>query len=153
MSQTKIVFLMYHELELPGRTLVQSDPGYIRYVLPESSFRSQLEWLKQNDWLGLCVSDALKFPSQPSVAITFDDGCETDLLAAAPLLKDNGYSATFYIASGFIGKAGYLSQTQLRELSDAGLEIGCHSRTHAYLTDLSQQGLVNEIALPKAEPE
>src|SRR5262252_6132504 len=117
MSQTKIVFLMYHELELPERTLVQSDPGYTRYVLCESTFREHLEWLKQHNWLGLCVSDALKFPSQPALAITFDDGCETDLLAAAPLLREWGFGATFYVTSGFIGRKGYLSPTQLRELS------------------------------------
>ena len=153
MSQPKIVFLMYHELELPGRSLVQSDPGYTRYVLPQSSFRAQMEWLAQNKWLGLCLSDALKFPSEPSVAITFDDGCETDLIAAAPLLHEFGFSATFYVTSGFLDKNGYLSSSQLQKLSDAGFEIGCHSRTHAYLTDLSQQELLNEIALPKREVE
>jgi len=153
MTKPEIVFLMYHELELPGRKLVQSDPGYTRYVLSESAFSRQLEWLKQNNWLGLCVSDALNFPSRPSVAITFDDGCETDLLAAAPLLKKNGFQATFYITTGFLGRTGYLSRAHLKELSDAGFEIGCHSRTHAYLTDLSPMQMANEVELPKAEIE
>jgi peptidoglycan/xylan/chitin deacetylase (PgdA/CDA1 family) len=153
MSQTKIVFLMYHELELPERTLLHSDAGYTRYVLRESTFREHLEWLKQHNWLGLCVSDALKFPSQPAVAITFDDGCETDSLAAAPLLREWGFGATFYVTSGFIGRKDYLSPTQVRELSNAGFEIGCHSRTHAYLTDLSQGDLLKEVALAKTELE
>src|SRR5262249_47910523 len=153
MSQTKIVFLMYHELELPRRLLVQSAAGYTRYVLPEPNFREHLAWLKQNRWLGLSVSDTLKFPSQPSVAITFDDGCETDLLAAAPRLLEYGFGATFYVTSGFIGRRGYLSAAQLQDLSRAGFEIGCHSRTHAYLTDLSQEELLKEVALPKTELE
>ena len=153
MTQPKIVFLMYHELELPGRSLVQSDPGYTRYVVPESGFRQQLNWLKRHNWQGLCVTDALRFDAQPGVAITFDDGCETDLLAAAPLLQECAFRATFYIASGFLGQSGYLSRAQLKELSDAGFEIGCHSRTHAYLTDLSREDLSKEVAQPKSELE
>src|SRR5690242_20085089 len=100
---------MYHELELAGRSLVQSDPGYTRYVVPEPGFRPQLDWLKRNNWRGLCVSEALRFEPQPGVAITFDDGCETDLLAAAPLLQKYAFRATFYVTSGFLGRSGYLS--------------------------------------------
>ena len=153
MTQPKIVFLMYHELELGGRALVQSDAGYTRYVLSEAQFREQLDWLSRNEWRGLCVSDALNFRQQASVAITFDDGCETDLLSAAPHLAGNGFSATFYITSAFLNRTGYLSHAQLKELSNAGFEIGCHSRTHAYLTDLSRDELVREIAQPKTELE
>ena len=42
MAPSRIVFLMYHELELPGRKLVQSEPGYVRYILPIETFRSQM---------------------------------------------------------------------------------------------------------------
>jgi peptidoglycan/xylan/chitin deacetylase (PgdA/CDA1 family) len=140
-----IVFLMYHELELPRRGLVESDPGYVRYIVPESSFRTQIDWLKQNKWLGASVSEALRFPSGRVVAITFDDGCETDLIAAAPILKEAGFHATFYITAGRLGQGGYLSRDQLRELSFSGFEIGCHSMTHAYLNDLPPHELRREI--------
>lgn len=140
-----IVFLMYHELELPGRPLCQSEPGYIRYVLSLESFRSQLAWLVRNGWLGLSVGAALGYPSENSVAITFDDGSETDLIAVAPLLKENGFNATFYVTAGFLGTPGHLSSAQLRQLHDCGFEIGCHSLTHAYLDDLDQPALRREF--------
>lgn len=146
MANPRIVFLMYHELELPGRPLCQSEPGYVRYTLAQSTFESQLDWLYQNGWRGLCVTEALKYPAGKSVAITFDDGSETDLIAAAPLLRERGFNATFYAATGFLGKPGYLSPAQLRELSAHGFEIGCHSMTHAYLDDLDQRELRSEIA-------
>jgi peptidoglycan/xylan/chitin deacetylase (PgdA/CDA1 family) len=141
-----IVFLMYHELELPERPLVQSDPGYVRYILSRESFESQILWLKQNGWRGLSVSEALGYPEGKSVAITFDDGCETDLIAAAPILKQNEFNATFYITAGFIGQPGYLSAAQLRELHSLNFEIGCHSMTHAYLDDLGPGDLQREIS-------
>jgi len=145
MASRGIVFLMYHELELPGRALCQSEPGYVRYILSETSFRSQMEWLRQNGWQGLSVSEALTFPTGKSVAITFDDGCETDLIVAAPILKQNGCHATFYVTAGFMNKPGYMSAAQLRELSSLGFEIGCHSMTHAFLNDLGPAELRHEL--------
>ena len=151
--EPSIVFLMYHELKLPGRRLCQPSPGYIRYVLPVSDFRTQIQLLRAERWQGLNVREALKFPSRPSVAITFDDGCETDLLAAAPALLEMGMSATFYITTGFLGQRGYLSRVQLQELSSLGFEVGCHSQTHPDLTELDQAGLYREIVEAKLHLE
>jgi peptidoglycan/xylan/chitin deacetylase (PgdA/CDA1 family) len=148
-----IVFLMYHELEQPGQPVSQSDPGYVRYVLKESDFRAQMELLKNRGRCGLSVSSALRLSDGRSVAITFDDGSETDWLLAAPILQQVGFGATFYITSSWVGEKGHLSHAQLRELCAAGFEIGCHSRTHAYLTDLDESELRREIAGAKSELE
>jgi peptidoglycan/xylan/chitin deacetylase (PgdA/CDA1 family) len=153
MSKDSIIFLMYHELELPGRRLCQSEPGYARYVLPEPDFRAQVDQLKANGWQGLSVGQALTFPEGRNVTITFDDGCETDLLAAAPILRQTGFNATFFITCGKLGKPGYLSPAQLKELSGQGFEIGCHSMTHPYLTDLDESGLRYEISDAKSQLE
>jgi len=154
MPKGSIVFLMYHELERPGRRLCQSEPGYARYALPESDFRSQMDYLKANTWQGLSVGQALTFPDEDRcVAITFDDGSETDLLAAVPILRDARLNATFFITTGRLGTSGYLSPPQLKELSARGFEIGCHSMTHPYLTDLDENGLRHEIADAKTQLE
>jgi peptidoglycan/xylan/chitin deacetylase (PgdA/CDA1 family) len=154
MDSTGIVFLMYHELELPCRSLVHSEPGYVRYILRESTFQSQIDWLRQNGWNGLNVSEALRFPATgKSVAITFDDGCETDLLCAATILRAAGFNATFYVTVGFLNQCGHMSTAQLRELHSLGFEIGCHSMTHAYLDDLSPQELRAEIADARSKLE
>jgi peptidoglycan/xylan/chitin deacetylase (PgdA/CDA1 family) len=148
-----LVFLMYHELELPNRALCQGEPGYIRYVLRASDFHSQIQWLKKAGWKGWNVSEALTFPASPGVAITFDDGCETDLLTAAPVLREANFAATFYITLGFLNRPGYLCSSQVQELVRLGFEIGCHSMTHAYLSDLDREGLHKEIVVPKLKLE
>jgi peptidoglycan/xylan/chitin deacetylase (PgdA/CDA1 family) len=153
MPNHPIVFLMYHELEIPGRPLCQSEPGYARYVLKEAEFRAQIDQLHQNGWHGLSVGDALSFPAGRNVAITFDDGCETDLLAAAPILRRAGFNATFFVTCGRLGNRGHLSQAQLQELSGQGFEIGCHSMTHPYLTDLDESSLRYEISDAKVQLE
>jgi peptidoglycan/xylan/chitin deacetylase (PgdA/CDA1 family) len=147
------VFLMYHELELPGRPLCQSELGYVRYVVSAADFESQMHWLRSIGWHGMSVTEALAFPDSEGVVLTFDDGCETDLLAAASILAQTRFSATFYITVGFLGKAGYLFPSQLRELGDQGFEIGCHSMTHPYLNDLPEDRLHREIVHAKRELE
>jgi peptidoglycan/xylan/chitin deacetylase (PgdA/CDA1 family) len=145
MASRGIVFLMYHELELPGRALAQQEPGYVRYILAETTFRSQIEWLRKSGWRGLNVGEALTCPADKSIAITFDDGCETDLIAATPILLEAGFHATFYVTAGFLDKPGYLSTAQLHQLSSLGFQIGCHSMTHPYLNDLCPNDLHREI--------
>lgn len=152
-SASGIVYLMYHELELPGRKLCQSDPGYVRYILPIEKFREQVGWLKKSGWSGLNVGDALRHPAGQNVCITFDDGCETDLIAAAPVLSQFDFSATLYLTAGFLGTPGYLNAAQVRLLDAQGFEIGCHSMTHPYLCDLPDSELKREIVDAKLQIE
>ncbi|MDQ3586320.1 MAG: polysaccharide deacetylase family protein [Pyrinomonadaceae bacterium] len=162
------VFLMYHELEAPGRPTVQSAPGYVRYVLSAEDFRRHLAHLKASGQNGLSVGEALAamdevatngaspmIAVQPRahIAITFDDGCETDLLLAAPLLKEVGFNATFYVVTGFTGQRGYMNEQQVRELSEMGFEIGSHSQTHSLLSDLDAASLRSEIVESKERLE
>src|SRR5579864_1082344 len=148
-----IVYLMYHELELPNRPMCQNEPGYVRYVVSASDFVLQMQSLQKLGLRGKSVSEALADPESRGAVITFDDGCETDLITATPLLREFGFSGTFYVTVGFLDKRGYLSRCQLRELSDLGMEVGSHSMTHPYLPDLSNEELAREIAASKAELE
>jgi peptidoglycan/xylan/chitin deacetylase (PgdA/CDA1 family) len=153
MSKPGTVFFMYHELALPGRSFCHDEPGYTRYVVPASDFRAHMERLKRDGWRGKNVTQAMQSFDGKSVCVTFDDGCETDLLSAAPILKEYGFSATFYITLGFLGKPGYLSEAQIRNLSSLGFELGCHSLTHPYLTDIDDAKLKDETAVAKQQLE
>src|SRR5579864_1918954 len=141
MAKQGVVILMYHELGLPGREPCQREPGYTRYVVPQADFLKQMKRLAGEGWRGVSVSQAIQSFGSKFVCITFDDGCETDLLCAAPALKELSFAATFYITVGFLGRPGYLSEAQVRELHRLGFEVGCHSKTHPYLTDIEEQRL------------
>ena len=146
MATGSTAFLMYHELGLPGRAMCHSEPGYARYVVQALDFRHQMERLAGEDWRGLNVTQAIESFGDKSVCITFDDGCETDLISAMPVLKGLGFGATSYVTVEFLGKPGYMTHAQVRELHAAGFEIGCHSLTHPYLTDVSDDRLRDETA-------
>jgi hypothetical protein len=146
------LFLMYHELELPRRPLCQSAPGYVRYIVSEADFRRQVGFLRES---GLPVMDVTQsFASTgDGIVMTFDDGSETDLLTAAPILREAGFHATFYVTTGFLGSRGYLLPGQVRELNDMGFEIGCHSMTHPYLDDVNDSQLQCELGDAKSQLE
>lgn len=146
MGKDGIAFLMYHELGLPQRQPCQREPGYIRYVVTHAEFLKHMQRLAEEGRDGVSVGQAVQSLSTKSVCITFDDGCETDLLCAAPALKEFGFGATFYITPGFLGKPGYLSETQVCKLFALGFEIGCHSQTHPYLTEVDEHRLEDETA-------
>jgi len=148
MGANSAVFLMYHEIELADRPLCRPDAGYTRYAIPRDEFRLQIAAIRELAFSGVSVTEALEF-SRSAVAITVDDGCETDLLVVAPLLAEFGFRATFYASPGLLGKKGFLSAAQLRELSDLGFEVGSHSMTHRFLTDLSDLDLRRELEQSK----
>src|SRR5260221_14516122 len=99
-STHPVVFLMYHELEIRGRALAQADPGYVRYIVRASDFQHQMELVKSESWRGVSVGEAIRSFDEKTIAITFDDGCETDLLFAVPVLRQLGFGATLYVTSG-----------------------------------------------------
>jgi peptidoglycan/xylan/chitin deacetylase (PgdA/CDA1 family) len=76
-----------------------------------------------------------------------------NLLAAAPILRQTGFNATFFVTCRRLGKPSYLSPAQLRELKWRGFEIGCHSMTHPYLTDLDKSRLQLEVSDAKLQLE
>lgn len=146
MKKAGIPYLMYHELEVSGRALREMEPGYVHYVVKQEGFSAQLNSISTAGLQGVNVTDALaRGNSDDVVCITFDDGSETDLLVAAPLLKQAALGATFYIVAGFVGQRGYLSAAQLRELKELGFEIGSHSMTHRFLPSLDAKNLRTEI--------
>jgi peptidoglycan/xylan/chitin deacetylase (PgdA/CDA1 family) len=160
-----VVFLMYHELEATGRPLCEDAPGYTRYVTGANDFRQHLSRLRTAGLRGVAVGEALKLTrgaatasdegeaSAGAVCVTFDDGCETDLLFAAPALEEAACGATFYVTVAHLGRRGYMSESQLRELSARGFDIGSHSMNHSFLHDLSDERVREEVAGSKKRLE
>lgn len=159
-----VAVLMYHEIERAGRPVLDDSPSYLRYVVREAAFLEQLDQLGTLGLAGVSVSNArlgtlrlagvsVSNAAPESVALTFDDGCETDWLVAAPALQARGFGATFYVTTGFTGRPGYLDATALRELVDSGFELGTHGATHRFLSDLSDDELRRELTGPKSRLE
>ena len=145
--------LMYHELLGPGRSPVRPDAGYRRYVIGDDVFRSHLEAIRTCDARGVALDSVPEPSPQRRVAITFDDGCASDLDVAAPALEAAGFGATFFITVDWLDTPGFLTRAALRELAALGFEIGSHSLSHAYLAGLPNLQLQRELAESRARLE
>jgi peptidoglycan/xylan/chitin deacetylase (PgdA/CDA1 family) len=78
------------------------------------------------------------------VTTSWDDGRREDL-KLAELLAARGLPATFYVPSGSLGKNAAMSVKEIRELSNAGFEIGAHTVTHPILTQVSRSAARQEV--------
>ncbi|HVF34742.1 MAG TPA: polysaccharide deacetylase family protein [Candidatus Saccharimonadia bacterium] len=87
------------------------------------------------------------------VALTFDDGHETNFTEALPLLVEHGANADFFVNPAKVGTWGHASWAQLREMADAGMSIQSHGYDHTYFTALTPSALERDLRSSKAEIE
>ncbi len=82
------------------------------------------------------------------VVLTFDDASRSHYTNVAPLLKEYGFGATFFITEGFdfqTNKVDYLTWEQIKELHEDGFEIGNHTRDHLGITDKNVDKLAEQL--------
>lgn len=88
----------------------------------------------------------------PIVTTSWDDGDPKDL-QIADLLRARGLGGTFYVPMvGYLGRTT-LTPTDLRGLSEQGLEVGAHSVSHKNLPTLTPEQLGEEVGLCKQKLE
>ena len=80
-----------------------------------------------------------------AVLFTFDDGLANTYTNAWPILRAYGYVAAVFVVTGRIGRPGYLTAAQLRQLAAEGWEIGAHTVTHPHLPDFAPEKAWREI--------
>lgn len=84
--------------------------------------------------------------------ITFDDGCVDAYNNAFPFLLNNGIPFTVYVTNDFIGKNGYIGESELKSLASNPLvTIGYHTKSHPMLIDV--KNLKEEMIDHKDEVE
>jgi peptidoglycan/xylan/chitin deacetylase (PgdA/CDA1 family) len=142
-----IPVLIYHALEDESHPAGSSEPGEQLYVLTVKNFCEQMEYLHQEGYRTFLLEELAGLDSWPEkgVVLTFDDGHESNILLALPILQKYGFKADFFITTGWIGTPHFMNEEQIKALSDAGMGIGSHGVTHAFLSDLSQTDTRKEL--------
>ncbi len=80
------------------------------------------------------------------IILSFDDGWDSQFSYALPILEKYRYPATFFVFTNAIGHKGFLGWSELQQLIAAGMTIGDHSRSHPYLTKITDETVLwNEI--------
>lgn len=136
----RVPILVYHNVRpAPPRMMSAAD---MQYEVTPAQFSAQLEYLAAEGYASVGFSDLLAaqrgeitLPEKP-IIITLDDGRDAQFEYALPLLRQHGFTATFFVFSNAVGRPGYLTWEQLKELRDSAMIIGSHTRYHPYLTKL-----------------
>jgi peptidoglycan/xylan/chitin deacetylase (PgdA/CDA1 family) len=121
---------------------------------PEA-FRGELEKLSARGFRFVPMEDLVKrlrggHREDPrEVVVTFDDGWVDNHRYALPILKELKIPATFFIASDYIAEKRRdprkMTPEQLRELYEAGMSLGGHTRSHPDLTKVTAEQAREEI--------
>lgn len=139
-KSAQVAILGYHDF-ITGRS---TDPMRINV----ETFRGHLQALKDARIPVISMRDFLAWKRgeqdipDPSVMITIDDGYVSIHRLAMPLLKEFGYPFTVFLYRNYINAGGQpgggraMNLNEIRELMAAGGEIGSHSVSHPFPSDI-----------------
>jgi peptidoglycan/xylan/chitin deacetylase (PgdA/CDA1 family) len=142
---------MYHSVTDQG-----ADP-YNVTVAP-ARFTRQMRWLTARGLRGMGVTAALEARARGErgvVALTFDDGYADFATEAVPILRRFGFTATVYVLAGRLGghngwdtegpRKALMTAEQVRQVAEAGMEIGSHGLRHVSLPEQDPARLHREL--------
>lgn len=143
-SSTKcdVPILMYHAVnnEISGEAEL--------FVTP-SDFEKQIKYLSDNGFTALDFSDLYGFKKyKKPIVITFDDGYADNYSNAYTILKKFNFKATIFLITDLINKPGYLTEIQLKKMSDL-ISFQSHTLSHHDMTKLKEKELEDECVKSK----
>lgn len=138
--EQKIPVLIYHHVDDKKKAN--------KWLVRKRHFKEQMEYLAEEGYKTLtfehfidCKRNKKKL-SGKNVVITLDDGWKNQYDNAFPVLRKNGFSASFYIITHMLKDSPKavgdrfkerMSWSQVKKLADSGMEIGSHTQTHPHL--------------------
>jgi peptidoglycan/xylan/chitin deacetylase (PgdA/CDA1 family) len=132
-------------------------------------FRGQMSYLKKRGYHPLTFKevaaevDAGQSLSENAVVLTFDDGYKNNYENGFPILREFGYKAVFYLVTNAVGRDNFwhnpsseirlpmLSWGEIKEMQDAGMEIGSHTLNHPPLLSLTPDEVRRELVESRDE--
>lgn len=135
--------LMYHNL-----TTDESETT--DWTTTPEKLREDLETLLSYGYRPLSIEDYLtgNYEIGPDYfVVTFDDGYESNLTLAEPLLREMGIPAVMFLITANTELPGHLTWDQVKELQDGGvITVYSHTHTHADGKSMSTEAFLADVA-------
>lgn len=136
--------LCYHIVEAPA------DP---RMEISREVFRQHLQYLEMTGYNVIPLQHLYEYVTgkrsripKNAIVITIDDGWRSTYTEAFPELQKRKFPFTIFIYPKIIGQtANALTWKQIKEMSDAGVDVQSHTLSHGYLTRRRHRSL-NEVS-------
>jgi peptidoglycan/xylan/chitin deacetylase (PgdA/CDA1 family) len=116
------------------------------YTIPEESFGLHLRMIRFAAGAGrVCAVTANGERAAQRLYFTFDDGAACAATRIAPELERYGWPGHFFVTTDWIGRPGFLTPAQIRQMHRRGHIIGSHSCSHPErMSHLSWDELIRE---------
>ena len=148
---SKVPVLMYHALEDPSHPAGSKDIGEQVYVLQVEQFRQHMEYLQKAGFVTFFLEELIGMSQWPrnAIVLTFDDGHQSNVSLALPILGYFGFKAHFFITTGWIDTPYYLTSRQIQTLCSKGMVIGSHGVTHRYFNEMNADAAHEELQMSR----
>ena len=162
----KTPILLYHNF------CSDTDMKANNFTVTFDRFREQMDFLHKNGFVGISLEkffaeqeywreeeakdegrrakdEGRLKDTRKKVIVTFDDGDASNYFFAMPLLKEFGFTATFFITINEIGKQSKMDWPMIYDLTQNGMGVGSHGLTHSFLTAHNNYTVLNELLMSK----
>lgn len=154
LRRPEVPILCYHQV----RDYKPSDSKTAKdYIVPVDAFREQMKLLADSGYHAILPGQLHEYlitgkalPDKP-VLITFDDTRLDQFTAALPELNRYGFKAAFFIMTVSLGKPGYMSKKQVKQLADEGHTIGSHTYDHKNVKTYTVDDWVEQVQKPSKQ--
>lgn len=129
------IFMYHFVLDDYGNNL-----DYENFIKP-STLEEQLKYISENSYETIFADELNSlYKYNKPVCLTFDDVFVYFYDNAFPLFKKYNQKATLFIITDYIGGENYLTEAQIKEMSDSGLiSIESHTLTHEDLSKMTYE--------------
>lgn len=149
-DEADVPILMYHYV---SRLPAGADQYRRDLTISPEAFEAQLQYLGEAGYhpvtltdLYLYLTEGYPLPEKP-VILTFDDGYRDAYEVVFPKLLDHGFPGTFFVLAtpAHQESEAYLTWSQMKDMSDAGMDIQAHGRDHVDLRGRPYDYLVYQV--------
>lgn len=154
LRRPEVPILCYHQVRdyKPADSKTAKD-----YIVPVETFGEQMKLLADSGYNTILPGQLHEYlmsgkglPSK-SVLITFDDTRLDQYTTALPELNKYGFKAAFFIMTVSLGKPGYMSKEQVKQLADEGHTVGSHTYDHKNVKTYTADDWVEQVQKPSQQ--
>lgn len=152
----EIPVLCYHRIR---NNLANDGKNMKTYSVSPDHFAQQMKALHDNGYHTILPNQLYqylvhdkKLPQKP-IIITFDDTREEQYQIGVPEMNKYGFKGVFFIMTVSINRPGYMTKSQIKNLSDNGHCIGAHSWDHHPITKYKGTDWDIQLLNPKKQLE
>jgi peptidoglycan/xylan/chitin deacetylase (PgdA/CDA1 family) len=157
LARKQVPVLCYHQVRNWRASDKQGDKDYI---IPPANFKAHMKMLADSGYHTILPDELYNYltkgtalPARP-IMLTFDDTDGDQYEVARPELMKYGFRGVYFIVFTSIAKnKHYMDRKQIKQLSDEGNVIACHTQDHGNFKKLKGADWETQIDIPKKKLE